>query len=88
MLQETGVAQVVHAPDRWEGHSALAGKALTAREQEVWLLMAGGCSDTEIAERLSLNCLTVRVHLSNASAKLGAAMPPAHSIRPRHSRVD
>jgi DNA-binding CsgD family transcriptional regulator len=54
------------------GLSFLAGKPLTPREKEVWLLMAAGRSDAEIAEWLALNCLTVRFHLSNVLLKLGA----------------
>jgi DNA-binding NarL/FixJ family response regulator len=75
MLQITFAQEDNCAPDRPTGLSVLAGKDLTSREQQVWLLMAGGCSDAEVAERLALNCLTVRVHLSNALAKLGADSP-------------
>jgi DNA-binding CsgD family transcriptional regulator len=63
----------VVVPDRATAPSLLAGKALSAREREVWRLMAEGCSDAEIADRLALNGLTVRFHLSNVLAKLGAA---------------
>jgi len=55
------------------GLSVLARTELTRREREVWLLMASGASDAEIAEMLALNSLTVRVHMSNALVKLGCA---------------
>jgi DNA-binding CsgD family transcriptional regulator len=55
------------------GLSVLAHTELTRREREVWLLMASGASDVEIAEKLALNPLTVRVHMSNALIKLGVA---------------
>jgi DNA-binding CsgD family transcriptional regulator len=55
------------------GLSVLARTDLTRREREVWLLMASGASDAEIAEMLALNSLTVRVHMSNALIKLGCA---------------
>lgn len=74
MLQEMTLAREgIYIFDRPSGLSFLAGKPLSAREREIWLLMAGGCSDAEIAERLALNCLTVRFHLSNVLDKLGAA---------------
>ena len=73
MLQITFAQEYKRTPDRRTGPSVLADKDLTPREQEVWLLMAGGWSDAQIAERLALNCLTVRFHLSNVLAKLGAA---------------
>ena len=53
------------------GLSVLARTDLTRREREVWLLMASGAGDAEIAEMLALNSLTVRVHMSNALVKLG-----------------
>jgi len=55
------------------GLSVLAHTELTRREQEIWLLMASGASDVEIAQKLGLNHLTVRVHMSNALVKLGVA---------------
>ena len=53
--------------------SVLARTDLTRRERAVWLLMAVGASDVEIAGMLALNSLTVRVHMSNALVKLGCA---------------
>lgn len=53
------------------GFAILAQQDLTAREREVWALVAVGWNDAEIAERLMVNCLTVRVHVSNLLVKLG-----------------
>lgn len=48
------------------------GADLTPREREVLALLAAGMSNNEIAERLVLSVGTVRLHVSNVLAKLGA----------------
>ena len=48
------------------------GRNLTAREREVLAHLAGGLSNKEIAETLTLSVGTVRLHVSNILAKLGA----------------
>jgi DNA-binding NarL/FixJ family response regulator len=45
---------------------------LSSREVEVLRLLASGCANREIAERLFLSEKTVERHLSNAYAKIGA----------------
>ncbi|MGW7420998.1 response regulator [Streptomyces sp. NPDC054813] len=46
--------------------------ALTSREREVLVLVAGGHSNDEIAERLEVSPLTVKTHVNRAMAKLRA----------------
>jgi LuxR family maltose regulon positive regulatory protein len=50
-----------------------APDALTGREQTVLRLAAGGNSDKQIAAELSLSLYTVKSHMRNILAKLGAA---------------
>ncbi|MFE8937582.1 MULTISPECIES: response regulator [unclassified Streptomyces] len=46
--------------------------ALTAREREVLVLVAGGLSNDEIGRRLDVSPLTVKTHVNRTMAKLGA----------------
>jgi NarL family two-component system response regulator LiaR len=48
------------------------GRDLTPREREVLALLAAGMSNNDIARRLVLSVGTVRLHVSNILAKLGA----------------
>jgi DNA-binding NarL/FixJ family response regulator len=45
---------------------------LTEREREVMVLVAGGLTNDEIAERLFMSPATARTHVSRAMSKLGA----------------
>ncbi|AKN68856.1 LuxR family transcriptional regulator [Streptomyces sp. PBH53] len=58
-----------HAPD--PARAERLG-ALTGREREVLVQVAGGHSNDEIAERLEVSPLTVKTHVNRAMAKLGA----------------
>ncbi len=49
----------------------LAHKRLSDREHEVFLLLAGGASVTEIAERLTLSVKTVSTHKAHVLEKMG-----------------
>ncbi|MFB7227118.1 response regulator [Streptomyces fimicarius] len=57
-------------PDSAEYAERLA--ALTGREREVLVQVAGGHSNDQIAERLAVSPLTVKTHVNRAMAKLGA----------------
>jgi DNA-binding CsgD family transcriptional regulator len=48
-------------------------EALTAREREVVALLAGGCTNRQIAEVLLIGERTVETHVGNVLAKLGLA---------------
>ena len=56
------------------GHGRIRGRfgTLTAREQEVLRLLAGGATDAEIAEMLGISAKTASVHVANLKGKLGA----------------
>lgn len=57
---------------RGTGRDALRSARLTDREAEVLRLMAGGLSNTEIAAKLVLGVETIKTHVGNVLAKLGA----------------
>ncbi|MBV9355234.1 MAG: AAA family ATPase [Chloroflexi bacterium] len=59
------------------GRQPASTDPLTPREREVAALVAGGCSNREIADRLVVGERTVETHVSNILAKLG-----------KHSRVE
>ncbi|WP_162529785.1 ATP-binding protein [Nocardioides caldifontis] len=61
------------APEPATQKAADKGAALlTPREQEVLELVAEGCTNGEVAQRLFISTKTVSVHVSNLLAKLGA----------------
>jgi DNA-binding NarL/FixJ family response regulator len=55
--------------------AAIAGvqplEALTAREREILRLIDDGCSNKEIAQRLSIEVTTVKNHVHHILEKLG-----------------
>jgi DNA-binding NarL/FixJ family response regulator len=51
----------------WRGE----GDELSAREREVLQLVARGCTNREVGERLHVSAATVKTHLLNVYAKLG-----------------
>lgn len=57
---------------RFQRGTQRAGNDLTDREREVLGLLADGLSNAAIAERLTVSVHTVRNHIANLSAKLGA----------------
>jgi DNA-binding NarL/FixJ family response regulator len=57
---------------RMQRGSGPSQTALTEREREVLALLADGLTNAAIAERLVVSVHTVRNHVSNLSAKLGA----------------
>jgi predicted ATPase/DNA-binding CsgD family transcriptional regulator len=56
-----------------ESSSPLAQLGLTAREQEVLILMATGATNRQIAERLFISPKTATLHVSNILSKLGVS---------------
>ena len=59
--------------DARPGARRVAGAPLSTREREILGLLAGGVSGAQIAESLVLSPETVRTHIRNAMAKLGAS---------------
>ncbi|SHI26893.1 response regulator [Streptomyces sp. 3214.6] len=66
------LAQGGAADDEHDSARSARLEALTVREREVLVQVAGGHSNDEIAERLEVSPLTVKTHVNRAMAKLGA----------------
>jgi PAS domain S-box-containing protein len=60
------------APAAARSPSRSAAQSLTRREREVVTLIAMGCETAQIAQELHVSPETVRTHVRNAMAKLGA----------------
>ncbi|MFW3170251.1 response regulator [Geodermatophilus sp. CPCC 206100] len=57
---------------RLQKRTGTPGAELTEREREILDLLATGLSNADIARRLTISVHTVRNHMANLSAKLGA----------------
>jgi DNA-binding NarL/FixJ family response regulator len=57
---------------RLQKRAGAPGAELTEREREILDLLATGLSNADIARRLTISVHTVRNHMANLSAKLGA----------------
>lgn len=67
-----GAVKTLSATHGGGGGRGLAHLGLTDRETEVLRLMAAGMSNVEISERLVVSVQTVKTHVGNVLAKLGA----------------
>ena len=66
------VSQMLSAPSPANDAHAAAVASLTAREHEVFLLIANGLSNPEIAKKLFVSEATVKTHVGHILAKLSA----------------
>lgn len=66
------VAALVNGTEGAPSPAAPERDGLTAREREVLTLIADGLSNAEIAARLFVGQATVKTHINNAFAKIGA----------------
>ncbi|MCL2149647.1 MAG: response regulator transcription factor [Dehalococcoidia bacterium] len=57
--------------DQWSGIAV--AHQLTAREDEIWKMIATGCDNREIARTLNIEEKTVKNHINNIYSKLGIA---------------
>jgi len=75
------------APARAASDPATLMEPLTARELEVLALVADGCSNQEISERLAISLPTVKKHVSNILAKTYASSRTKAIVRAREAGI-
>lgn len=63
------------------GHTAPTLETLTARERQVLELVAGGCSNRMIGERLGITTGTAKAHVERVIGKLGASDRTQAAVR-------
>jgi len=71
LLKALGSHDILHTPYSSSASSVLV-EPLTKREMEVLVLVAAGDSNQEIADQLVITVRTVKKHVTNILAKLGA----------------
>jgi DNA-binding CsgD family transcriptional regulator len=72
MLTSLQDVTALHGPQH-NGRVAWSDRVLSPREHEVVELLAAGHTGEQVAVRLGISPATVRVHIRNATAKLGAS---------------
>jgi DNA-binding NarL/FixJ family response regulator len=81
------VYQVTGRPLRLPGRRTTPQQRLTRRQHEILHLLAEGCSNAEIARRLSISEPTVKSHLSGLYRKVGVRSRAAAVAWATASRV-
>jgi DNA-binding CsgD family transcriptional regulator len=67
------LASRLDASEAGDGNGRTGRDVLSPREHQVVELLAGGSTGEEVAEQLGISPATVRVHVRNATGKLGAS---------------
>ena len=69
------------ADSPWRIDGGRRTRLLSPREREILALLARGLTGEQIAGRLVLSPETIRTHIRNARAKMGAMMDPEALMR-------